>query len=272
LIEQALERSLDDARLTALARRHAASFASAEPFPHVVIDDFLDPELAQHLAAALPPSSAPGWDRYEDRGRTQKLAMVDEAVMPRPVRATLWALNSGPSIRFLEQLTGITGLVPDPHLVGGGIHRIERGGFLDVHADFNRHHAISLDRRLNLLLYLNPEWDPAWGGDLELWDRSGRCVHKIAPLMNRCVVFATTDDALHGHPLPLDCPPGRARCSLALYYYTNGRPAAERSAPHSTLYVGDAARPAPPARLRAIARRLRGLSAAGGGRGAGAGR
>jgi hypothetical protein len=50
------------------------------------------------------------------------------------------------------------------------------------------------------------------------------------------VVFATTDFAYHGHPDPLTCPTDRARRSMALYYYTNGRPASEVSYTHTTMF------------------------------------
>jgi hypothetical protein len=117
------------------------------------------------------------------------------------------------------------------------VHRIRRGGFLDVLADFNRHDRLRLDRRLNLLLYLNRDWDDAWGGQLELWDEAmTRAVHRISPRFNRVVVFSTTDRSFHGHPGPLSCPPERARTSLALYYYTNGRPAGESTDSHCTIY------------------------------------
>lgn len=251
-----LRASFDEARLRAMGEANAAAFAAAEPFPHVVLDGFLDDDLAARLAAGFPATDDARWVRYQDHGRTEKLALADEGAMPPLFQQVLWALNSGVVIRFLEALTGIGGLVADPHLVGGGLHRIEAGGYLDVHADFNHHTVLKLDRRLNLLLYLNPDWDDAWGGHLELWDADHRCVQRVAPVLNRCVVFATTDDALHGHPEPLACPPERARCSLALYYYTNGRPEHERSATHSTLYVGDPGT-APPGVL-GTARRLAG--------------
>lgn len=256
MIADRVSDSIDEVRLAALAEQHAPGFATAAPFPHAVIDGFLEPSLADELARGFPEPTAEGWDHYADSGRTEKLAMVDESRIPDLHRQVLWALNSGPVVRFLERVTGIHGLLPDPHLVGGGLHRIEAGGFLDVHADFNRHAVLRLDRRLNLLLYLNPGWDDAWGGALELWDAEG-CVQRISPVHNRCVVFATTDDALHGHPAPLACPPDRARCSMALYYYTNGRPQAERSPAHSTLYVGGpGASPAGSPRLRRLRRGL----------------
>ena len=79
--------------------------------------------------------------------------------------------NSETMVDFLEQLTGISGLIPDPHFWGGGLHQIERGGHLKVHSDFNWHEELLLDRRLNMIVYLNEDWDPEWGGGLELWDR-----------------------------------------------------------------------------------------------------
>ena len=98
-------------------------------------------------------------------------------------------------------------------------------------------YCVLLNRRLNLLLYMNKGWEDAWRGHLELWDRGMKgCVKKVAPVFNRCVIFSTTDDAYHGHPHALECPEGTTRKSLALYYYTNGRPEEERSAPHDTIF------------------------------------
>ena len=152
-------------------------------------------------------------------------------------RELLYQMNSSTFLRFLETLTGIPHLIPDPHFVGGGMHQSVRGGRLAIHADFNRHPEWQLDRRLNLLLYLNTDWDETWGGQLELWDqRMTACAKAIAPVFNRMVIFSTTRTAYHGHPHPLACPEGVSRKSLALYYYSNGGPAGEPSKRHSTLY------------------------------------
>ena len=111
------------------------------------------------------------------------------------------------------------------------------GGFLKVHADFNRHDRLQLDRRLNGILYLNQDWEQEWGGDLQLWSTDmSRCEKSVLPVFNRFLVFATLDDANHGHPDPLRCPPNRARRSMALYYYTNGRPAGEANPDHTTVF------------------------------------
>ncbi len=229
----------DREALQELGRAHRDEYDSARPFPHVVIDDFLPPEVADRLLDEFPAPGTIPWELYEDRGKTKKLAAESPLVMSPYTRHVLAEFNSGSAVEFLEALTGIEGLIPDPYCVGGGLHQIERGGFLKVHADFNRHPRLRLDRRLNLLLYLNRDWDDAYGGHLELWDAATKtCVKKVLPTFNRCVVFSTTDEALHGHPDPLACPETRTRKSIALYYYSSGRPEEERSAAHTTLYEG----------------------------------
>jgi hypothetical protein len=131
-------------------------------------------------------------------------------------------LNSATFTAFLSRLTGIADLIADPSLEGGGMHQTERGGFLNVHADFTmHHHQKQWRRRVNLILYLNEGWQPEWGGELELWDREmKRCAVKIPPQLNSVAIFNTDDTSFHGLPDPIRFPPGITRKSLALYYYT----------------------------------------------------
>jgi Rps23 Pro-64 3,4-dihydroxylase Tpa1-like proline 4-hydroxylase len=151
-------------------------------------------------------------------------------------------LNSAAFLQFLQILTGIKEpLIGDPYLAGGGMHEIKKGGFLKVHADFNKHPELKLDRRINVLVYLNKDWKEEYGGYFELWDKSmSNCEKKIAPIFNKMVIFSTTDYSYHGHPDPLTCPEDRSRKSLALYYYSNGRPVGEinkDNESHGTLFV-----------------------------------
>jgi Rps23 Pro-64 3,4-dihydroxylase Tpa1-like proline 4-hydroxylase len=143
-------------------------------------------------------------------------------------------IQEASSPRFLAWLTALTGeqaLVPDPYLQGGGVHQIGSGGFLKVHADFNWSERLQLYRRLNLLLYLNPDWQPQWGGALELWNEDmSACITTILPEANTMVVFTTDDRSFHGHPHPLACPEYITRDSIALYYYSPLRPAANWAA------------------------------------------
>ena len=224
-------------RLTDLAEAHRDAYRTAEPFPHVVIDNLLDPAMLAEVLAVFPDQHASFWQRFRS-DRETKLALDKEGLVPMPIRLLLYSLNSAPFLDFLERLTGIDGLIPDSHWDGGGLHQIQRDGMLAVHADFNSNKRTHLDRRLNLLLYLNQDWKPEYGGDLELWNRGmTTCVKKIAPMFNRIVIFSTTDYTYHGHPDPLACPADRSRKSLALYYYSNGRPDGERTGSHSTLFV-----------------------------------
>ena len=146
-------------------------------------------------------------------------------------RAMFSYLNSQPFLEFLQELTGIKeALVPDPYFQGGGFHQIKPGGYLKLHVDFHKHKMMNLDRRINVLIYLNENWEEEYGGHFELWEKDkSKCVVRIAPLFNRLAIFSTTDFSWHGHPDALTCPPDRSRKSMALYYYTNGRPDSEIS-------------------------------------------
>jgi Rps23 Pro-64 3,4-dihydroxylase Tpa1-like proline 4-hydroxylase len=231
-----LESFLPLAKMSALANSARTSYLQAKPFPHIVIDDFFDPALLEQVLAEFPKPDAIRWQRF-DNAHEIKLASATEASFGPVTRLLLYHLNSITFLEFLSEVTGIDNLIPDPNFEGGGLHQIVRGGKLGVHADFNRHHRYGLDRRLNLLLYLNKNWREDYGGHLQLWDRGmSRCEAKILPVFNRVMVFSTTDFTYHGHPDPLECPEGMTRKSLALYYFSNGRPAEERSGEHSTQF------------------------------------
>jgi len=223
-------------RLDRLAAANQRMYVSNDPFPHIVIDDFLPTEVAERILTAFPAPGTGLWYQFDDEHEI-KLQISDETLLDPYVRDVLYQLNSSMFIEFLEHLTDIDGLVSDPHFEGGGLHQIQPGGFLNVHADFNFHPRLRLDRRLNLLIYFNKDWKDEYNGHLELWDREmNGCVKRIAPVFNRCVIFSTTDFSYHGHPDVLSCPQGMTRKSMALYYYSNGRPAEEKSGEHSTIF------------------------------------
>lgn len=231
-----LESFLPLSRMSELARSAAPVYASAKPYPHIVLDNFFDPALLDTILEEFPKPGQIRWQRF-DNDHEVKLASAAEASFGAVTRLLLYHLNSITFLEFLSSVTGIPNLIADPSFEGGGLHQIVRGGKLGVHADFNKHRSYNLDRRLNLLLYLNKDWREEYGGNLELWDRDmTACQAKVAPLFNRVMIFTTTSYTYHGHPDPLQCPEGMTRKSLALYYFTNGRPAEEVSAEHSTLF------------------------------------
>ena len=227
---------LQPAYLEELANKYHQEYSQGKPFPHIIIDNFLPEPLLDRVLEEFPDSRKINWKKF-DSSAEKKLASTSELQMGKNTRSLLYQLNSSTFISFLEKLTGIEGIIPDPHFVGGGLHQIERGGYLKIHADFNRHKRMRLDRRLNLLIYLNKDWQEEYGGHFEMWNTDmTKCEKKILPIFNRCVIFSTTDFSFHGHPEPLTCPENRTRKSLALYYYSNGRPAEEIADGHTTLF------------------------------------
>ena len=216
-------------------------FATAKPFPHIVIDNVFDPKLIadiQNLFSTLPDDY---WEKNNDQGIEVKWRSkwTSDVSIPEPAREVVRFFNSGEFMRELSRITGMK-LIADPYLAGGGFNLIKRGGHLDVHVDGNWHDLMGVHRRLNLILYLNPKWREEWGGQLNLYDASAEKVEaSIAPFGNRMVVFETHDYSYHGHPDPLMCPESEARTSIILYYYTStARPKDQISvqAPHSALW------------------------------------
>lgn len=226
--------------LNGLMRRavvQASQYQSAKPFPFVVLDDFLPERSVEAVLRDFPEPKRINWEHHDYGYSERKLAFATAENLPASIRNVLYFLNSKPMLQFLECLTGIDGLIPDPHYLGGGLHQIETGGKLDVHIDFNRHKKLKVDRRLNLLVYLNKDWSEEYGGNLEFWNRDmTRAEVSIAPIFNRCAIFNTSEWSYHGHPDPLACPPDRTRKSIALYYYSNGRPQEEVAEPHLTVW------------------------------------
>jgi Rps23 Pro-64 3,4-dihydroxylase Tpa1-like proline 4-hydroxylase len=224
------------------AEQQASGYAEAAPYPHIMIEDFIADSVVDSLLAEFPAQDEEiNWRELHSENEEGDTVQAGKQGMPRierlgpTIRELLWEMNSGSFLRFLEKLTGIENLIADPMLFGGGLHQVLPGGVLGVHADFTRHRLYDLDRRLNVLVYLNQDWQDDWGGDLELWatDMSS-CKRRIRPLAGRCVVFTTTDDSYHGHPEPLACPDNYTRKSIALYYYSNGRPETEVSPTRAT--------------------------------------
>lgn len=220
-----------------LGRDLAEQYASGDPFPHVMIDNFLPESIARLFLAEFArlaeqeDTAMTVFDRPTERLKRQ----YNPDSMGPAARNLFYTFNSLPFIRILENITGIKGLIPDPYFRGGGFHEIPNGGHLSIHADFNHHVSMNLERRINLLIYLNEDWQPEYGGQLELWANDmSRCVHSITPTFNRAVMFNTTSFSNHGNPNPVQHPENRTRKSIALYYYTATWDGSKRS--HTTQF------------------------------------
>jgi Rps23 Pro-64 3,4-dihydroxylase Tpa1-like proline 4-hydroxylase len=211
--------------LEKLANSKANDYITAKPFPHISIDNFMETEPLYKVLADFPSPEVKIWKEYENYFEG-KLEAQGEEKLSDFTSQLLYQFNSAPFIYFLEKLTGIKGLMPDPYFVGGGLHQLKPGGKLGIHADFNEHGKLPyLSRRVNAIMYLNENWKEEYNGYLELWEKDmSKCIQKIAPIFNRLVVFDVTDYNYHGVPDPILCPEGMTRKSIGLFYFTVGRP------------------------------------------------
>lgn len=228
-------KNLDD-----VALHHAQSYKSALPFPHIVLHDVFNSHFLNEILDDFPDLSKKDTVSHNN-AKEKKFGSRGERYFGDKTKLFMNYLNSEPFLRFLQLLTGIEEpLIPDPYFSGGGQHEIKPGGLLKIHADFNKHPKLKLDRRINVLIYLNKNWEESYGGHFELWNKDmTKCEKRILPTFNTIAIFSTTDYSYHGHPDPLTCPEDMSRKSLALYYFSNGRPSHEINSKlkeHSTLF------------------------------------
>ena len=223
----------------------AQAFRDGEPFRHVVIEGFFEPQLCREILDDFP--------RFEDHYALNEMGEVGGKAVRMNVREVSDAfraldryLQSCEFLDFISSVTGIPNLLYDPDYVGGGTHENRDGQGLDAHVDFNYHPRTRTHRRLNLIVYLNNEWEESWGGALELhsnpWNPGVNRTRRILPLFNRAVIFETNEISWHGFSR-IDLPADRkaySRKSFAIYLYTQERPAQETAPPHATIYVPDA--------------------------------
>lgn len=195
------------------------SFKSGYPFPHVVVDNLLDPDALRGLASKYPSVEEKKWWQY-DNALERKFAFNDLSQLDPAFREYFDEANSPEVVAQLGRLCGLENLVPDHMLNGGGLHQIKPGGKLDVHEDYNIHRPMKAYRKLNMITYVNEGWQESYGGCLELWDKAmTKCEKEVLPIFNRTVIFRTDLKSNHGHPAPLACPEGMTRKSLATYFY-----------------------------------------------------
>ena len=227
-------------RLKALGLAQRAAYQSACPHPHAVFDDFLGAGPALELAQHFPGPEHAGWMRRDYREQSARMGQLQrsgfEGVAP-VVRHLLAELSGMAFLDFLSALTGCEGLIADPHFRGAGPSLTLPGGHLALHADFNRDRTRHLERKLTVIYYLARDWQPGWGGALELWDEARtRCEQRYLPVLDRLIVMAHGDRYWHGHPEPLACPEGRFRASIAAYYYV-AAPSPDEACSHGAIWA-----------------------------------
>jgi Rps23 Pro-64 3,4-dihydroxylase Tpa1-like proline 4-hydroxylase len=196
------------------------SYVTAKPYPHLVIDNLFQPELLDRLAADFPKPDQRDWLLWDTHNELKSTSRGIEGLSTFTQMFSLW-LNSVDVVKTIESIVGINNLVGDPLFHGAGLHEMHRDGWLAMHADYTRHFSMPLMRRINVLIYLNRDWDASWGGELALQDATNEDTRVSYPCyFNRTIIFPTTAQTFHGVPTHLSCPPDRSRKLLSIYYWS----------------------------------------------------
>jgi len=203
--------------------RSALNWQDAQPFPHLIVDNFIQLDLAKQLEADFPSFESDIWQKYSNAIEEKKLSNIWNH-FPETTYRFFDYLNSDSFVKKLSRIL-FNGdvLFSDPGLNGGGWHVHKTGGKLNTHLDYSIHPKLKKQRKINIIIYMNSEWEPEWGGHLGLWgnesaEKPGALVKQIEPVFNRAVIFDTTCNSWHGLPDPLMSPDGQLRKSLAIYY------------------------------------------------------
>jgi Rps23 Pro-64 3,4-dihydroxylase Tpa1-like proline 4-hydroxylase len=195
--------------------------ASALPFPHLVLDGLFHPALLELVAEEFDTQSRPNWAEIKTRYECTQRS-VPGVSLQAASQVYFAIVSSGWFTEWLSSITGMPYLLPDPKLVGGGLHESRTGATFSIHLDFNYHRDIGLRNAMVFITYLNKGWQPEWGSALELWDKKAdRCVKSIQPEFGRTMIMPHGPASYHGHTRPLKTPDGRPRRSVAAYFYTS---------------------------------------------------
>jgi len=218
------------------AKGYAVDYSHGTPVPWLSFDDFLPKDVLKNVQDDVERMPDHMWSKFTRNGSFM-LECNNLKYAPH-VRELVLNLNSGEFIKWLETITGLKKLIPDPLLIGSGLMRCNNGDSLKLHTDFNWNEQLGLTRALSVIVYISKDWDSAWGGNLEFWnfDRS-ECLHRIDPKPNRLLIWNYDERLVHGHPDPINCHHNYHRDGLRLFYFTSN--ATPQSPPHRSLYWFD---------------------------------
>jgi Rps23 Pro-64 3,4-dihydroxylase Tpa1-like proline 4-hydroxylase len=214
-------------------------YTTAIPLKHIYIDSFLSKSDLDSILSEWPSLQDTHWhtlNRMIEYGVGNKLEISSLELMGNKTQEIIKKLISDPFIKSLEYLTEIKNLKSDIELYGGGLVYTPKGGFLKVHADFNYYNKIKMYRRINIIIYLNEEWEESWNGNLEFWSEDMIKKQSYSPKLNTAIIFHVHDKAFHGYPDKINCPDTIGRKSINLYYYTEENDELQNKVPHKTIW------------------------------------
>ena len=202
------------------------SYQGAFPFDYCVVDNFFDQQMAENLSNDFPEFNDEIWHQYDNPIEIKKVSNLWN-IFPPTTYSVFSDLNSPEFVKYLSQISNIDPLYSDNGLNGGGWHMLNNGGKLNPHLDYSMHPKLPLQRKINLIVYLNKNWKEDWGGELGLWSSTEngtkpKKIEKIVPpLFNRAIFFDTTMDSWHGLYNIVNSPENEFRKSMAIYYLTD---------------------------------------------------
>lgn len=215
---------------------YAIDYSHGVPVPWLAFDDFLPADLFKKVQKEINSIPEHIWTKFTRNGSMMK-ECTNLKFVPI-IRELALNFNSHEFINWLEDMTGINRIIPDPHFIGAGLMRCYQGDSLKLHTDFNWNEQLHLNRCLSMILYLSPEWDESWQGSLEFWNfDKTECLHRVVPKPNRLLLWNYDERTVHGHPVPLTCPENASRDGLRIFYFNSN--ATPVSPPHRSLYWFD---------------------------------
>jgi hypothetical protein len=213
-------------------------FLKSIPSPSIIIENFFHDDVALLLNDECQNSNDSHWKVFTRNG-SHMIEYNNIQQLPKAYEVYSY-LHSGPFLKWLEQLTGINGLIPDPHLIGAGYSKSFRGDTLKIHTDFNWNNELKLYRVLSLIVYLTPGWKVEWGGGLDFYNNDRTEVIKTLPcLYNNCAIWKYDELGFHGYTTPINCPEGKSRNSIRAFYYVSDGEYKKDFTPHRSLYWFD---------------------------------
>jgi Rps23 Pro-64 3,4-dihydroxylase Tpa1-like proline 4-hydroxylase len=218
--------------------KDATEFNLSKPIPMGVIDEFLPKSIAlsMHEESQIIPQEH--WKTFTRNG--SHMMELNKMELTPVAFNTLNYLHSSKFLELLSKYTGITGLIPDPHLVGAGYSKSFNGDILNVHTDFNWNEQLQLHRALTLTIYLTPDWNEAWNGALDFYDsKKENIVTTVDSLFNRCLIWKYDRFGYHGYSNPIECPDDKNRTTFRAFYYTSNSTHLPDDPPHRSLYWVD---------------------------------